>query len=96
MVQVVCCLLPDRLRITSFIRRFKQWHIPFTYLSLWWVRQLPMAMTRIFLLVRVPRQVGRAVIRAPFLLACTLVTCFRRRTTLLTTRMGKRPTFSIC
>ncbi len=95
-LQVVWCLLPDRLRITRFMASFRQWHIPFTYLSLWWVRQLPMAMTRIFPLVSVPRQVGRAVIRAPFLLACTLVTCFRRRTTLLTIRIGKRPTFSMC
>lgn len=53
-----------------------------------------MAMMRIFPLVTVPRQIGRAVIRAPFLLACTLVTPLKRRVTLLTSRMLQRCSLS--
>lgn len=79
-----------------FIARLRNLRIPFTYLVLCPVRQLPMAMTRIFPFLRVPRHVGSAEIRAPFLFAPTLVTWFRRRTTLLTTRIWQRLTLSIC
>lgn len=55
-----------------------------------------MAMMRVFPLESVPKHEGSAVIRAPFLLAPTLVTRLLRSITLLTSRILKRCTFSIC
>lgn len=60
------------------------------------MRQLPIAMMRIFPLDRVPRHDGSAVMRAPFLLACTLVTPLRRSVVLFTTRMLQRCRLRAC
>lgn len=84
---------PPRSRLMATFRHPQTW---FTYLELCPVRQLPIAMMRMFPLVTVPRQLVNAEMRAPFLLAPTLVTRFLRSVTVLTSRMLKRCTFTAC
>lgn len=68
----------------------------FTRLDRHPVRQLPMAMTRMFLFASVPRHDGTSVMTAPFLLAPTLVTPVWRRVMLFTIRMLQGCPLSIC
>ncbi len=51
-----------------------------------------MAIMRMLPFARVPRNIGKAVMSAPFLFAVTLVTPFRRSVTFLKTRMLQRIT----
>lgn len=73
-VQVGCPLVSGTLPRSRLILRLRKPQSPFTYLELCSVRQLPIAMTRMLLLVTLPRQFVSAEISAPFLFAPTLVT----------------------